>query len=144
MKKLPASSQKAVECARVERARRRRGTGCRSARRRLERRRRRTAQPEVGRAVAHEERHERQDDAERDDGDRDGGVAPADAATIQASSGRKISWPVAFDAVRTPVTSPRRATNQRLATSAASGTAIAPVASPMTTPQSRSSCHGAS
>ena len=42
-----------------------------------------------------------------------------------------------------PVTRPRRRTNQRFAISAASGTEIAPVAMPLTTPQSRTSCHGA-
>jgi len=40
------------------------------------------------------------------------------------------------------VTRPRRSTNQRFAMIAASGTDTAPVASPLTTPQSRKSCHG--
>ena len=42
-----------------------------------------------------------------------------------------------------PVTRPRRRTNHRFAISAASGTEIAPVAIPLTTPQSSTSCHGA-
>ena len=41
------------------------------------------------------------------------------------------------------MTRPRRCSNQRLATVAASGTETAPVALPTTTPQSRSSCQGA-
>ena len=41
------------------------------------------------------------------------------------------------------MTRPRRLSNQRFATVAASGTDTAPVAPPTTTPQSRSSCHGA-
>ncbi len=60
----------------------------------------------------------------------------------QARSGRKTSWPEALLAVRTPVTRPRLSTNQRLAMIAASGTDTAPVARPLTTPQSRKSCHG--
>jgi hypothetical protein len=63
------------------------------------------------------------------------------ASVIAASAGRKIRLPVAVDAVRTPVTSPRRSTNQRFAIIAASGIATAPVARPLTTPQSKSSCH---
>jgi hypothetical protein len=63
--------------------------------------------------------------------------------TIVARIGRKISCPVALDAVSTPVTSPRRSTNQRFAMIAASGTDTAPVANPLTTPQRMSSCHGA-
>ena len=66
------------------------------------------------------------------------------AVTIQPSSGRNTSWPVALLAVSIPVTIPRRSTNQRLAITAASVTPIAPVARPFATPQSRSSCHGAS
>ena len=62
--------------------------------------------------------------------------------TIQPSSGRKTSCPVALLAVSIPVTTPRRSTNQRFAMTAASVTPIAPVASPLATPQSRSSCHG--
>ena len=56
---------------------------------------------------------------------------------IQASSGRKSSWPLAFEAVRRPLTRPRRVANQVFAMIAASGTASAPVAEPTTTPQSR-------
>ena len=64
-------------------------------------------------------------------------------ATTAARSGRKSSWPVAVLAVRMPMTSPRRATNQRLAMVAASTSARAPVPIPTTTPQSRTSCQGA-
>ena len=63
--------------------------------------------------------------------------------TIHARSGRKISCPLAFDAVSRPVISPRRRANQRFAIIAPSGTEIAPVAAAFTTPQSTSSCHGA-
>src|SRR2546423_1414933 len=59
-----------------------------------------------------------------------------------ASTGRKTSWPVAPAAVRIPMTSPRRATNQRFATVAASTPAIEPVPVPTTNPQSKSSCQG--
>ena len=45
-------------------------------------------------------------------------------------------------AVRTPITRPRRATNQRLATVAASTSAVAPVPMPTTTPHSSTSCQG--
>ena len=55
----------------------------------------------------------------------------------QPSAGRKISWPVAPAAVRAPSTSPRRCTNQRPATVAASTDAMHPVPSPTTTPHSR-------
>ncbi len=54
---------------------------------------------------------------------------------IQAHSGRKTSWPEAPAAVRIPVTSPRRATNQRLVTVAENAIAIEPVPSPTSTPQ---------
>ena len=60
----------------------------------------------------------------------------------QPSPGRKISWPVAPAAVSAPNTSPRRRTNQRLATVAASTEAIVPAPRPTTTPQSRKSCQG--
>ena len=86
---------------------------------------------------------ERQREGESDDGD---GQSPPSASpatvTIQPSSGRKTSWPVALLAVSIPVTSPRRSTNQRFAITAASVTPIAPVARPFATPQSRSSCQG--
>ena len=45
--------------------------------------------------------------------------ASRSASVSAASTGRKTSWPVALAAVSTPVTRPRRATNQRLATVAA-------------------------
>jgi len=56
-------------------------------------------------------------------------------STIQAQSGRKTSWPEAPAAVRIPVTSPRRATNQRLVTVAENAIAIEPVPSPTSRPQ---------
>ncbi len=56
---------------------------------------------------------------------------------IHASSGRNTSCPLAFEAVRSPLTKPRRVANQRFAMIAASGTASAPVAEPTTTPHSR-------
>ena len=48
-----------------------------------------------------------------------------------------MSWPLAFEAVSRPLTRPRRVENQVFAMIAASGTASAPVAEPITTPQSR-------
>ena len=60
-----------------------------------------------------------------------------------ASNGRKTSWPVAPAAVRTPVTRPRRATNQRPVTVATRLIAMAPVPSPTTMPQQSTSCHDA-
>ena len=57
-----------------------------------------------------------------------------------AMSGRKISWPVAPAAVRTPVTTPRLRTNHRVATVAAKLIAIEPVPAPISTPQQRISC----
>ena len=66
------------------------------------------------------------------------------AATIQPSSGRKTSWPLALLAVSIPTTTPRRQTNQRFAITAASVTPIAPVARPFAAPRSMSSCHAAS
>ena len=62
--------------------------------------------------------------------------------TSSASAGRNTSWPVAFAAVMMPVTRPRRRTNQRCATIAASGTDTARWRSPITTPHSSCSCHG--
>ena len=58
------------------------------------------------------------------------------------SSGRKTSCPLAVAAVSAPVTRPRRATNQRLATVEANTVAMQPEPTPTTTPQSRNSCHG--
>jgi hypothetical protein len=60
----------------------------------------------------------------------------------QARAGRNMSWPVAPAAVSAPRTRPRRCTNHRFATIAASTVAIDPVPTPTTTPHSRSSCHG--
>ena len=57
-----------------------------------------------------------------------------DRSLIQASTGRKVSWPVALAAVRTPMTSPRRRTNQRLARMATKTRAIDPVPRPISTP----------
>ena len=51
---------------------------------------------------------ERQDDDQRDRCRHPGRVPPAVVLHVHASSGRKISCPVAFAAVRMPVTSPRR------------------------------------
>jgi hypothetical protein len=58
-----------------------------------------------------------------------------------ATTGRKISWPVALPAVRMPVTSPRWRTNQRWATVAAKTRAMEPVPSPISTPHVSTSCH---
>ena len=57
--------------------------------------------------------------------------------TMTASTGKNTSWPLALDALRSPVTRPRRCSNQRLATIAASGIAMAPVLDPITRPHSR-------
>ena len=53
---------------------------------------------------------------------------------MPAMSGTNTSCPVEFAAVSSPTTSPRRATNQRLAIDAASTGATAPVAAPPTSP----------
>ncbi|CAB5003562.1 unannotated protein [freshwater metagenome] len=58
------------------------------------------------------------------------------------SNGRKISWPLAPAALSTPMTTPRRATNQRVATVLAKTVAMQPLPAPTTTPHSRNSCHG--
>ena len=58
------------------------------------------------------------------------------------SSGRNTSCPLAVAAVSAPVTRPRRATNQRLATVEANTVAMQPDPRPTTTPHSRNSCHG--
>lgn len=60
-----------------------------------------------------------------------------------ATGGRRTSWPVAWPAVRTPITRPRRWTNQRVAMVAASTRAIEPVPAPMRTPQKTMSCQEA-
>src|SRR5438445_322776 len=57
-----------------------------------------------------------------------------------ASSGRKSICPVAVLAVSTPITVPRRATNQRLTTVAPSTIAVVPVPRPTRIPQVRTSC----
>ena len=66
-----------------------------------------------------------------------------DDSTNRASSGRKINCPVALAAVSAPVTRPRRCTNHRLATVAASTLAMQPAPRPTTTPQSATRCHAA-
>ncbi|MNS75198.1 hypothetical protein D3C72_1087020 [compost metagenome] len=58
-----------------------------------------------------------------------------------AATGRKASWPVAELAVRMPTTSPRRAVNQRLATTAASTSAVMPEPTPSISPQATNNCH---
>ncbi len=62
------------------------------------------------------------------------------ACASAATTGRKISWPVALAAVRTPVTRPRRATNQRIAIVATNAVESDPVPSPTSTPHSSISC----
>ncbi len=59
----------------------------------------------------------------------------------EASAGRNTSWPVAVLAASNPTTSPRRFSNQREATVAASTAAVMPVPRPTTTPHSNTSCH---
>lgn len=58
------------------------------------------------------------------------------AATI----GRKMSCPVALAAVSTPVTRPRRCSNQRVAIVATNPIEIDPVPIPTSTPHSSTSC----
>src|SRR5687768_1554031 len=81
-----------------------------------------------------------------------GTTATAAAATIadaqrqpwevvtSATTGRKISCPVALAAVSTPVTRPRRVSNQRVATVATNPIEIEPVPTPTSTPHSNTSC----
>ena len=57
--------------------------------------------------------------------------------------GRNTSCPVELAAENTPVTSPRWRTNQRFATIAPKTSAIAPVPTPIGTPQRNQSCHDA-
>src|ERR1700742_673643 len=57
-----------------------------------------------------------------------------------ATMRRKISCPVALAAVSTPVTRPRRASNQRVATVATKPIEIEPVPMPTSTPHSSTSC----
>ncbi|MCY1330003.1 hypothetical protein D9M69_156240 [compost metagenome] len=59
----------------------------------------------------------------------------------QAATGRNASWPVAELAVSRPMTSPRRALNQRLATTAASTSAVSPEPTPSISPHATKSCH---
>ena len=61
-------------------------------------------------------------------------------SAVAAMAGRKSNWPVAFAPEKTPTTSPRRATNQRLATIAPSTSAVEPVAVPITTPHKAHNC----
>ena len=65
-----------------------------------------------------------------------------ESTVVRAMSGRKSSWPVALAAEKMPVTSPRWVWNHRFATMAPNTRAIAPVPTPMNTPQSSQSCHG--
>ncbi len=64
-------------------------------------------------------------------------------ATIQDSTGRKISCPEADAAVRMPLTSPRRSVNQRLVTVAAKASAMEPEPRPTSRPQHSRSCQAA-
>src|SRR6476619_118815 len=57
-----------------------------------------------------------------------------------ATTGRKISCPVALAAVSTPVTRPRRASNHRVATVATKPIEIEPVPTPTRTPHNSTSC----
>ncbi len=59
-----------------------------------------------------------------------------------ASTGKNTSWPVALAAVSTPVTVPRRLTNQRAATVAATTSPIIPVPTPTPMPHVRISASG--
>ena len=67
---------------------------------------------------------------------------PRDSTTA-ASAGRNTSWPVAFAADNAPSTTPRRWSNQRVATTAASTIAVTPVPAPTSTPQNSRNCHSA-
>ena len=84
------------------------------------------------------------------DDEHDDGGAGDDAArrarqprcsTRLASSGRNTSWPVALAADSAPSTRPRRSSNQRVATIAASTIEVTPVPVPTSTPHSSVSCH---
>ena len=66
-----------------------------------------------------------------------------EASTTAASIGRNTSCPVAFAADSMPITRPRRSSNQRVATTAASTIAVTPVPAPTTTPHNRKNCHSA-
>ena len=62
---------------------------------------------------------------------------------VRVMSGRKTSCPVAQAAPKRPITRPRRAVNQRFATSAPKTSAVDPTPSPTSTPQRITSCHEA-
>ena len=64
---------------------------------------------------------------------------PCDVMRL-ARSGRKINWPVALAADSAPTTRPRLASNQRVATMAASTIDVMPVPAPTSTPQSSIRC----
>ena len=63
-------------------------------------------------------------------------------AARAAIAGRKTSWPVELAALKTPTTTPRWRTNQRLAMIAPNTRASDPVPTPTAKPQSSHSCHG--
>ena len=60
---------------------------------------------------------------------------------IQAATGKNASCPVAELAASAPITSPRRPTNQRFATTAPSTSAVRPVPMPSIRLQTMNSCH---
>ena len=57
-----------------------------------------------------------------------------------AARGSSISWPDALEALKIPTARPRRAENQRVATSAPKTIAVSPVPKPTMTPQNSTSC----
>ncbi|CAM2946797.1 hypothetical protein DEAB109302_07280 [Dermacoccus abyssi] len=65
-----------------------------------------------------------------------------DASVSWAMIGRKMSWPVAAPAARTPETVARRFSNHRLLTVATSDIDMTPAPRPMSAPQHAMSCHG--
>ena len=114
--------------------------------RRLGRRRVRRAvgpHPEVGRVVPDEAQHQRHHGQRATA--RPSATRPASRTARRArpsSAGRpagRSRWP----AVSTPITSPRRLTNQRLAMVAAKTSAIEPVPRPISTPQESTNCQPA-
>ena len=105
-------------------------------------RRRTGSRPDVLGTVAEEDRR-RSARPQGADGDRDAHPAPADPLGQPATAGagtRAARWPSPRSSA--PVTRPRRATNQRLATVEAKTVAMQPDPIPTTTPHSRNSCHG--
>ena len=62
-------------------------------------------------------------------------------STTPASNGRNTSCPVAFAAESAPSTMPRRASNHRVATTAASTIDVTPVPVPTHTPHNSVTCH---